>query len=82
MNKMAPIWNSHEVWSAGSKGIIFVTEPVFVVLPESEERCTNITLHGTNVSHLGTRKIIFKSAFKMGDVSSQEGLLVKGCSAN
>ena len=32
------------------------------------------TLQGTNISHLGKRKHIFKSAFKMGYVSSQEGI--------
>ena len=33
-----------------------------------------ITLQGTNISHLGKRKIIFKSAFLGGYVSSQEGI--------
>ena len=33
----------------------------------------SITLQGTNISHLGKRKIIFKSAFLGGYVSSQEG---------
>ena len=32
------------------------------------------TLQGTNISHLGKRKIIFKSAFLGGYVSSQEGM--------
>ena len=32
-----------------------------------------ITLQGINISHLGERKIIFKSAFGMGYVSSLEG---------
>ena len=32
------------------------------------------TLQGTNISHLGKRKIIFKSAFKRGYVSSLEGI--------
>ena len=31
------------------------------------------TLQGTNISHLGTKKIIFKSDFLMGYLSSQEG---------
>ena len=31
------------------------------------------SLQGTNISHLGKRKIIFKSAFLLGYVSSQEG---------
>jgi len=34
-----------------------------------------ITLQGTNISHLGKRKIIFKSAFKRGYVSSLEGIV-------
>jgi len=33
----------------------------------------DITLQGTNISHLGKRKIIFKSSFGTGYVSSQEG---------
>ena len=33
-----------------------------------------ITLQRTNISHLGKRKIIFKSAFLGGYVSSQEGI--------
>ena len=32
-----------------------------------------ITLKGTNISHLGTWKIIFKNAFRRGYVSSQKG---------
>ena len=36
----------------------------------------SITLQGTNISHLGERKIIFKSAFGMGYVSSLEGKLL------
>ena len=34
---------------------------------------TYITHQGINISHMGNRKIIFKSTFKMGYVSSQEG---------
>ena len=35
---------------------------------------SNMDTHqGINISHLGNRKIIFKSTFKMGYVSSQEG---------
>ena len=34
------------------------------------------TLLGTNISHLGKRNIIFKSAFKRGYVSSQEGIYI------
>ena len=33
------------------------------------------TLQGTNISHLGKRKIIFKSALVLGYVSSQEGTI-------
>ena len=34
------------------------------------------TLQGTNISHLGKRKIIFKRDFLMGYVSSQEGIYI------
>ena len=40
---------------------------------------TNSTLQKTNISHLGKRKIIFKSAFLGGYVSSQEGSTLKLC---
>ena len=37
---------------------------------------SNATLQGTNISHLGKRKIIFKSALGKGYDSSQEGTLM------
>ena len=41
---------------------------------QTQEQDTFATLQGTNISHLGKRKIIFKSAFLGGYVSSQEGI--------
>jgi len=34
------------------------------------------SLQGTNISHLGKRKILFKSAFKRGYVSFLEGIRI------
>ena len=41
----------------------------------TQNRWGTVTLQGINISHLGKRKIIFKSALKTGYVSSLEGIL-------
>ena len=39
---------------------------------KSHSKLNSYTIQGTNISHLGKRKIIFKSTFKRGYASSQE----------
>ena len=52
--------------------IIFATEATSRIIPITKK--TN-TLQGTNISHLGKRKIIFKMPFLGGYVSSLEGIV-------
>ena len=55
-----------------TKRFVF-SDPNTIVPQVSSGGTSHTTLQGTNVSHLGKLKIIFKSAIGMGYLTSQEG---------
>ena len=64
----------HWIWDKCQANIGDVDEKHPAYLISDRWMKDSNTLQGTNISHLGKRKIIFKTALEKGYVSSQEGI--------